>query len=286
MQKRRILLAIPIFVILSIGLGAVYAQTPDPDTPEFSPEVGFVIVLSSFIVAGVFYSSSGWIKRVRRVLAGEKIPLDLKKMGRSVLIGVILGIGAMIFFIYDGNPIVINNVQEFFVQVGINTATILLVDKWILGRASPNGKPTTKPDVGTGDVDDNDLTIDDIPAEVPPGKDGEQLAASTAPTGVDPNQMFFRADSRSKPKTINGNEVVLVATQPSRRRKRKGRTNYIYHIKATNVIVYNRSRDGILFMRMAIRPQNVSRYYDVFVRPSLSDKEKEWLARYDYILVS
>ena len=92
------------------------------------------------------------------------------------------------------------------------------------------------------------------------------------------------ADPRSDPKTINGNEVVLVATQPSRRTRRKGRTNHIYHIKATNVVVYNRSRNGVFFMRMALRPQNVSRYYDVFVRPPLSDKEKEWLERYDYIL--
>ena len=285
MQKRKILLAIPIFIILSIGLGAVYAQTPDPDTPKFSPEMGFVIVLSSFIVAGVFYSSSGWIKRVRRVLAGEKIPLDLKKMGRSVLIGVILGIGAMIFFIYDGNPIVISNVQEFFVQVGINTATILLVDKWILGRASPNGKFTTKTDVGTGDVDDEDLTIDDIPAEVPPGKGEADAPVAPASIGnIDPHKTFFRSDSRSGPITINGKEVVLMATQPSRRRKRKGRTNYIYNIVTTNVMVYNRSSEGRMFMKMALRPQNISRYYDVFVRPPLTEQEKVWLERYDYIL--
>ena len=280
-QKRRVLLAIVSFSVLSIGIQVVYAET-HPDTPQFTGGLEYVIAFGSFIVAGVFYSSSGWIKRVRRKLADDTVSIDYKKMGKSVLIGVILGVGAMVFSIYDGNPIVINNAQEFLVQVGLNTAVILLIDKWILGRAGSNGTP----DVGTGDVDDEDLTIDDIPEEVPPGKDGEQLAATTAPTGVDPNQMFFRADPRSEPKTINGNEVVLVATQPSRRRKRKGRTNYIYHIKATNVIVYNRSRDGILFMRMAIRPQNVSRYYDVFVRPPLSDKEKEWLERYDYILVS
>lgn len=275
----------PIFVILSIGLGAVYAQEPTPNTPQLTAEAQFVIVLSSFIVAGVFYSSSGWIKRVRRVLAGEKIPLDLKKMGRSVLIGVILGIGAMIFFIYDGNPIVINNVQEFFVQVGINTATILLVDKWILGRASPNGKPTTKPDVGTGDVDD-DLTIDDIPVEVPPGKGPTDSPVAEASIGNIPaNKTFFRSDSSTGPITINGKEVVLTATQPSRRTKRRGRTNYIYNIVTTNVVVYNRSSGGRFFMRMAIRPQNISRYFDVFVRPPVTEQEQEWLARYDYILV-
>ncbi len=285
-QKRRVLLAIPVFVILSIGLGAVYAQEPTPNTPQFSAEAQFVIVLGSFIVAGVFYSSSGWIKRVRRLLAGEKLPLDWKKMARSILIGVILGIGAMIFFIYDGNPIVINDAQEFLVQVGLNTATILLIDKWILGRAGPNGKPTTeKPDVGTGDADDEDLTIDDIPAEVPPGKGESDVPVAPASIGnIDPNKTFFRSDSRSGPITINGKEVVRMATQPSRRTRRKGRTNYIYNIVTTNVMVYNRSRGGRFFMRMALRPQNISRYYDVFVRPPLTEQEKVWLERYDYIL--
>lgn len=282
MQKRRVLLAIPIFVILSIGLGAVYAQTPTPNPPQFGAEAQFVIVLGSFIVAGVFYSSSGWIKRVRRLLAGEKLPLDWKKMGRSVLIGVILGVGAMIYFVYDGNPIVINNAQEFFVQVGLNTAIILLIDKWILGRAGPNGTTT---DVGTGDVDDEDLTIDDIPTEVPPGKgEGDAPVAPASIGNIDPNKTFFRSDSRRGPITINGKEVVLIATQPSRRTRRKGRTNYIYNIVTTNVMVYNRSSEGRMFMRMALRPQNISRYYDVFVRPPLTKQEKVWLERYDYIL--
>lgn len=103
---------------------------------------------------------------------------------------------------------------------------------------------------------------------------------------LDPNSMMFRVDSRSDPKTINGNFVRLVAIQKSRRTRRKGRINYIWHIENTNIIVFNKSRNGIYFMRMAIRPQNISRYYDVFVRLPLTEKEKEWLARYDYQLQS
>lgn len=260
----------------------VYAQTPDPDTPQFTGGLEYVIAFGSFIVAGVFYSSSGWIKRVRRKLAGEKLPLDYKKMGKSVLIGVILGVGAMVFSVYQGELIAIHNVQEFLAQVGINTATILLVDKWILGRANPKEKP----DAGTGDVDDDDLTIDDIPVEVPPGKGSTDSPVAEASIGNIPaNKTFFRSDSRSGSITINGNEVVLMATQPSRRTKRRGRTNYIYNIVTTNVVVYNRSSGGRFFMRMAIRPQNISRYFDVFVRPPVTEQEQEWLARYDYILV-
>ena len=146
-----------------MGIGFVYAQNPNPEDPQFTGGLQYVIAFGSFITAGVFYSSSGWIKKVRRKLAGEKLPLDFKKMGKSILIGVILGIGAMIYSVYDGEPIAIHNAKEFFIQVGINTAIILLVDKWILGRADPNG---------TLDIDtDDELSIDDIPAEVPPGKD-------------------------------------------------------------------------------------------------------------------
>ncbi len=162
MQMRRGLLTIVVFVVLSMGIGFVYAQNPNPEDPQFTGGLEYVIAFSSFIAAGIFYSSSGWIKKVRRKLAGEKLPLDFKKMGKSVLIGIILGIGAMIFSVYDGEPIAIHNVKEFFIQVGINTATILLVDKWILGRADPNG-------MDTGDTDDT-LTIEDVPEEVPPGK--------------------------------------------------------------------------------------------------------------------
>ncbi len=108
----------------------------------------------------------------------------------------------------------------------------------------------------------------------------------TSLANVDPNSMFFRADSTDFPKTINGNRVILVAIQESRRTKRRKRTNYIYHIESTNIIVYNRSRNGMLFMRMAIRPQNISRYHDIFVKIPLTLKEKEWLERYDYHLVA
>ena len=57
-------------------------------------------------------------------------------------------------------------VQEFFVQVGLNTAVILLVDKWILGRAQEQAGPT-------GDSDESFEELwDELPVEVPPGKEG------------------------------------------------------------------------------------------------------------------
>lgn len=105
---------------------------------------------------------------------------------------------------------------------------------------------------------------------------------------LNPNSMMFRADRESlgqAVRTVNGNVVRLVAIQESRRTRRKGRTKYIWHIEGTNVVVYNRNRSGIYFMRMAIRIRNVNRYHDVFVKEPLTDKEKIWLERYDYVLV-
>jgi len=105
---------------------------------------------------------------------------------------------------------------------------------------------------------------------------------------IDPSKLQFLADRdtwRSETKTILGDTVRLVAVQKSRRRFRKKRTNYVYHIVGTTEIVYNRSRYGVYFMSIAYRPQNKKNFFDVFVNPPLTEKEIEWLKRYDYRLV-
>ncbi len=104
---------------------------------------------------------------------------------------------------------------------------------------------------------------------------------------IDHNKMMFRADRNthnSVIKTIDGKRVIPVAIQKSRRSKKK-RTNWIYHIEGTNIIVFNRSRDGVYFMRIALRPSNINRYYNVFVNEPLTPDEIVWLNRYDYILI-
>jgi len=102
---------------------------------------------------------------------------------------------------------------------------------------------------------------------------------------LDPNQMMFRAEYRTPGfPHINGMPVKHVATQVSRRTRRK-RTVYVYNIVGTNIIVFNRSLDGIYFMKIAIRPENVKAFYDTFVNPPQTEAEKTWLARYDYVLV-
>lgn len=120
--------------------------------------------------------------------------------------------------------------------------------------------------------------------EVPPGKG--------PPTGigavnVSPDQLSFLADRntwRNEVKTINGKAVVLVATQKSRRSKAK-RTINVFHVVGTNLIIYNRSRHGIFFMRIAFRPENMQQFFQTFVEPPLTEAEQKWLKLYDYVLI-
>jgi len=176
MQKSRLLLIITVLVLFSAGIGFVNGQmaialendtsvTTAIDTPEpTTNSLAYLIAFSTFIVSGVFYSASGWIKKIRRKLAGADVPLDYKKMGKTVAIGVILGIGAFIYSTWDGDTIAVGTAQEFFIQVGINTSVILLVDKWILGRSETIPAP----------VESDEFSPEDIPDEVPPGKgDGQ-----------------------------------------------------------------------------------------------------------------
>jgi len=138
----KIALFVAAMAIGSYGLQSAFAQEEIPT--ESINIIGMGVALVSFIVAGVFYSSSGYVKKVRRKLAGEDVHLDYAKMGKTVGIGVILGVAAMIWSTYNGDTIAINNIEEFLAQVGLNASVILIVDKWILGRADT---VTSKPGI-------------------------------------------------------------------------------------------------------------------------------------------
>ena len=103
-----------------------------------------------------------------------------------------------------------------------------------------------------------------------------------------PSTMMFRADKETRLKlikTVEGRAVIHVATQESTRTKKK-RTVYVYRIEGTRQIVFNRSRNGTRFMKIAMRVMDMKRFYDIFVQPPLSQKEQEWLALYGYSLVN
>lgn len=100
--------------------------------------------------------------------------------------------------------------------------------------------------------------------------------------------MMFRADRASYKddiKKINGNRLILVATRTPRN-SRKYKTVFIYHIEGTEIIVFNRSRNGIYFMKIAVKQANMKRFYDTFVKPPITAVEKQWLELNDYRLVA
>ncbi len=150
MKKKQIIMTAMAVLLFSIGTGMAYAQN---DTSVVMPaeEEGTSIIqvgttFLTFLAAGVFYAASGWIKKIKRKLAGDDTKLDWSKLGKTTLIGVILGIGAMIASLAMGEVIIVNSAEQFLTQIGLNTAAILFIDKWILGRpeASPVNNPTTE----------------------------------------------------------------------------------------------------------------------------------------------
>ena len=167
-----------------------------------------------------------------------------------------------------------------------NQADVAIILAEIAKLQKPVKIPGGLPDIEDAFFEDNreDSLEEDRNDEVPIGRtDSDAVGAINA----DPSKLQYLADRKSwhsELKTIDGRPVVLIATQSSRRTKSK-RTVYVYHIVGTNVIIYNRSRHGIFFMRIAFRPQNMSNYFDVFVNPPLTPDEQLWLERNDYVLV-
>ena len=98
---------------------------------------------------------------------------------------------------------------------------------------------------------------------------------------------FFRfadpnSDKDDPHQTVDGHRMVIVGQQA---KGRKGRFRHVYNMEGTSLIYYNRSRNGILFYPMARTVTNMNRYFDVFVKPPLTDKEKAWLKRNGYTLL-
>ncbi len=149
MKQRQIAMTAMAVLLFSIGTGMAYAQNDTSvvvaETDEGASIVQVGVTFLTFVASGVFYAASGWIKKIKRKLSGDDTKLDWSKLGKTTLIGVILGIGAMIASIAMGEIIIVDTAQQFLTQIGINTAAILFIDKWILGRpdASPVSTTTT-----------------------------------------------------------------------------------------------------------------------------------------------
>ena len=128
-----ILLIIAASVLLATP-SLVFAQTDDT-TPQSIQ--GYVIAGLSFIIAGLYYATSGFIKKFARSLHGDTtVKIDYNRLARTTLLGVALGVVTFIAADYNGEELHITTTHEFLVQVSLNLAAVLTIDKLILGGYS------------------------------------------------------------------------------------------------------------------------------------------------------
>ena len=241
---------------------------------------------------------------LEEVSTKERISLvqndSVRRWGQIIISFILIGfsLGYLTYFtIYVADAafkIFMANAMLTLAIAGIGAAYAIFGLGRTVGRRSSNGSPGPTTVIPTPEIPnsfedkDDELRdmlehqIEDRPAEVPPGKKDGKSPVSTL---ID-NLFYVLADRpswNSPIKTLGGAKINHIATQESRRRKR---TIHVYHIEGTNSIVYNRSRSGVYFMRIAIRPESVRHFYDVFVREPVTPEEKIWLERYDYVITA
>jgi len=119
-------------ILVGITTGHVHAQTPTEDNTVLS-DWSYVIGFLSFPAAGIYYSTTGFAKKFARSLAGEKTLIDYGKIGRTTLLGVIVGVVAFVFTTYNGETIHVVSLQEFLTQIAVNLADVMTVDRLVLG---------------------------------------------------------------------------------------------------------------------------------------------------------
>ncbi len=95
----------------------------------------------SFPAAGIYYATTGFAKKFARSLAGKKTVLDYAKIGRTTLLGVIVGVIAFVYTAYNGETIHVATLQQFLTQIAINLAAVMTVDRLVLGGYA---KPKTE----------------------------------------------------------------------------------------------------------------------------------------------
>ena len=84
-------------------------------------------------------------------------------------------------------------------------------------------------------------------------------------------------------KTIGSKAMILVAIKTSRRTLRKGKTQYIYSMEGTKGVYYNESKNGVLFVPMAIHESNMRRHYDLYCVEPLTRAELQYLKLHPHI---
>ena len=155
-------------VIIALIIPAIaYAQTDVIDEVEIEIQ-HYAYSFLIFVAAGILYTSAGYIKQFRRSFAGEAVTFDVRKASKSLILGVGMGIAALIFTVYSGdNTLILTDTTQAATLWAIATTAILFIDKTILGR--PSSVPATDDARIKQEIKDEE-DEDEEPEELPPGK--------------------------------------------------------------------------------------------------------------------
>jgi hypothetical protein len=154
--KKTILIGFIIF-LSSVGVSHVYAQGESTtDYTLLSQILGF----STFIAAGMYYTTTGYISKIAKSLSGEDVSVDWVKVGKTTLLGVIIGVGAFMYVAMDDNTVIhVSSVSEFLAQASINFVIVVSIHKIIL---APYSKKTND------DIELEDIDRENVPSDLPP----------------------------------------------------------------------------------------------------------------------
>ncbi len=141
MKKILIIFAVLITAGILVGTTTGYVHAQEPTQNAILADWSYVVGFLSFPAAGIYYSSTGFAKKFARSLAGEKTVLDYAKIGRTTLLGIIVGVIAFVYTAYNGETIHVVTLQQFLTQIAVNLAAVMTVDRLVLGGYA---KPKTE----------------------------------------------------------------------------------------------------------------------------------------------
>ena len=129
MNIRKILIIGTILCFSGVVIGEAFA---DNGTSPYSLIPGLLGFLT-FPAAGIYYATTGFVKKFARSLSGEKTEIDYTKIGKTTILGVLVGVASFVYVTIDGSVIQVLTLQEFLGQVAINLTVVLTVDRLVLG---------------------------------------------------------------------------------------------------------------------------------------------------------
>lgn len=127
-MKHKTLLLLPMLIALGIGMGSAFGETGEEPVTIITYAVGLAV----FIVAGIAYSTIGYRAKLLKALQGEKVEFDTARIGKTIILGVVLGVAATIMSLYNGDTILVSSPQDFFTQVATAMGAIFTIHKLLL----------------------------------------------------------------------------------------------------------------------------------------------------------